>query len=278
MTDLAFDPSRLHRQPDLFARFNVADDGIPICKARLPHSVELMVFERQGKRRALLVQEMGYHHLAQGELAGEPYIVSFCGVCHSGAGMTPRVNGKVHHFQVGGLYNGVAILTDDETGTYWDHITGQAVYGPLVGEQLQIWSLEMTTVGAALVQEPDLRILRSHQRPLFRRAMGIGQWLFSHTGFLPKLFVQTMAPEDRRLPRMTMGLGIAINGSARFYPLSAIRGTITDELNDWPLQITRNPIDGIPQATTQDGTRPLQYFLRWYGFALTYPNCTIYQN
>ena len=115
MTDLIFDPNRLHKQPDVFARFEVSDDGVPLEKAKLPYSAELIVFEQHRERRALLVQEMAYHHLAQGELAGDPYIVSFCGVCHSGVGMTPSVDGQVHHFQVGGLYNGVAILIDDET-------------------------------------------------------------------------------------------------------------------------------------------------------------------
>lgn len=271
-----FDASRLQKQPDVFARFDAIDSGAHVSATNLPKAAELIVFERQEQRRALLVQEMAYHHLAQGELADEPYIVSFCGVCHSGVGMTPLVNGKVHHFQVGGLYNGVAILTDDETDTYWDHITGQAVYGPLEGEQLDIWSLEMTTVAAALVQEPELRVLRSDQRPVFRRAMRFGQWMFGQTGFLPKLFTQTMAEEDPRLPRMTMGLGVVMNGIARFYPVNAIQGSIVDDLERQKLQVTLNPVDGVPRATFQDGTRPLQYFLRWYGFSLTFPNCSIY--
>lgn len=190
--------------------------------------------------------------------------------------MTPLVKGQLHHFQVGGLYNGVAILTDDETGTYWDHITGQAVYGPLEGTQLEIWGLEMTTVAAARGQEPELRILRSHQRPLFRRVMRLGQWIFSQTGFLPKLFTQTMAPEDPRLPRMTMGLGVTVDGVARFYPQAVIEQQVTDELKGQTLLITLNPVDGVPTAKWADGTRPLQYFLRWYGFALTFPHCNIY--
>ena len=191
--------------------------------------------------------------------------------------MTPSIDGKVRHFRVGGLYNGVAILTDDETKTYWDHITGKAVYGPLAGTQLDIWSLEMTTVGAALKREPGLKLLRSHQRPFFRRAMYFGQWIFSRTGFLPKLFTQTMAPEDPRLPRMTMGLGVVADENTRFYPVAAIRAGVTDKLGDRPLQVTIDPFDGVPQATWQDGTRPLQYFLRWYGFALTFPNCSIHE-
>jgi len=39
--------------------------------------MELIAFERGGMHRAFLAREMAYHHVAQGELAGEPYLVSF---------------------------------------------------------------------------------------------------------------------------------------------------------------------------------------------------------
>ena len=135
----------------------------------------------------------------------------------------------------------------------------------------------MTTVGAALKREPGLKLLRSHQRPVFRRAMRLGQWIFGQTGFLPKLFTQTMAPEDPRLPRMTMGLGVVVNRTARFYPVATIREGLTDKLENQQLRVTLNQSDGVPQAIWKDGTYPLQYFLRWYGFALTFPNCSLYK-
>ena len=49
----------------------------PLLDANFPLDTELMAFERNGVRRVLLVEEMIYHHVAQGELAGEPYLISF---------------------------------------------------------------------------------------------------------------------------------------------------------------------------------------------------------
>ncbi len=71
-TDLA----RL-RGPDLFKRFSVPDTGEPLAEAGLDPEEDLIVVERAATRRVLRVQEMIFHHLAQGELAGEPYLVSF---------------------------------------------------------------------------------------------------------------------------------------------------------------------------------------------------------
>ena len=45
--------------------------------AGLRDEEELIVFQRGGQRRALVIREMAYHHLAQGTLAGEPYLISF---------------------------------------------------------------------------------------------------------------------------------------------------------------------------------------------------------
>jgi len=276
LTTQTFDETRLLKQPDLFQPFRVEGVGLPLHQARLPGHLQLLVFARGGERRALLVQEMAYHHLAQGELAGDPYIITFCGVCNSGMGMTPVVDGRVHHFEAGGLYNGVVILKDAETETYWDHITGQAVYGPLAGKQLHIWPVEMTTVKAALAREPMLPVLRSHQRPLIRQIMRGLHWLLSTFGFLPPFFLKTMAEVDDRLPKMTLGLGVVVNGQARFYPLDQIKGGLRDDWAGRPLTVGIDAASAVPEARWADGSRPIQLFLRWYGFSLTFPNSQVY--
>jgi hypothetical protein len=46
-------------------------------QAGLKGTNELLAFERNGERRVLSILEMAYHHVCQGELAGEPYLVTF---------------------------------------------------------------------------------------------------------------------------------------------------------------------------------------------------------
>ena len=75
---MTFDASRATlKGPDCFQRFNIDSEGIALSKARLPDNEQLLLFERNDQRRALLTRQMVYHHLAQGELAGLPYMVSF---------------------------------------------------------------------------------------------------------------------------------------------------------------------------------------------------------
>lgn len=55
----------------------VKGNGPLLCDINLPPDEEIIVAERNGKHVAFQVRQMSYHHLAQGELAGEPYLVSF---------------------------------------------------------------------------------------------------------------------------------------------------------------------------------------------------------
>ena len=63
--------------PDRFKRFLPGDRSKPLARTGLAPDTLLIVFERKAERRALLVSDMIYHHLAQGELAGEPWAISF---------------------------------------------------------------------------------------------------------------------------------------------------------------------------------------------------------
>ena len=73
-----FDTDRANlRGPDLFLRYRVPDCGELLQHCNLPATTELLVVERKGESRALIMRELAYHHVAQGTLAGEPYLVSF---------------------------------------------------------------------------------------------------------------------------------------------------------------------------------------------------------
>ena len=49
----------------------------PLTNAKLKDDTQLLTFERGGQRRAVLISEAAYHHVIQGELAAEPYLVSY---------------------------------------------------------------------------------------------------------------------------------------------------------------------------------------------------------
>jgi hypothetical protein len=224
--------------------------------------------------------------------------------------MTPIIDGAVHHFRARGLYDGLSLMEDEETGSLWNHITGKSVYGPLQGTSLPVYNLLHTNVKRVLEAYPDIDVAIS-ERPVRgrggRMAPGSGQ-----TRQLRQGFQATIVEEDTRRPTMEIGLGIWSGSTARYYPMDVLRdagGAVVDTLAGRTVVVyleresytmaalyadasaatpTDAGLDLSGVGTLRDGVlygadglrleidRPLQLFTRWYGFALTFPGTTIY--
>ncbi|MBI2150594.1 MAG: DUF3179 domain-containing protein, partial [Acidobacteria bacterium] len=73
--------------------------------------------------------------------------------------MVPTIAGATHHFDNVGLYDALFVMQDRETKTLWNHITGEALYGPLVGRALgPVSNLLQTNVKQALESDPGMQI------------------------------------------------------------------------------------------------------------------------
>ena len=191
------------------------------------------------------------------------------------------MHGRVHHFGAIGIINGLAVLADRESGTHWDHITGEAFAGPLAGYRLDAWPVRMTTVRAARWEYPDLIVHASENHGLLAC---IAQRLYPRFIYspvwLPPPFYASMSRQiDPRLPRLTQGFGVIAGGKARYYPISVIpMEGLEDAWGARILHIARGALDGVPQARWKDtGEFPMQLLSRWYGFSFTYPYCEIYE-
>ena len=136
--------------------------------------------------------------------------------------------------------------------------------------------MPLTTVGAALEQDPDLTVSPS---PVTFTAKLLGFFTrkaLHDRGFLPPGFRGTMGEADGRLPEMTHGLGVRVGEEARFYPSSAIGDGVQDDWSGRTLRVRVGSVDRIPCAEWEDGSRPWQVFSRWYGFAYSFPGCGIF--
>jgi hypothetical protein len=76
-----FDPGRAAiNDSTVFAPFRISSTA-RLRDALSDHSVDegtpLLVFEVRGGPVALVTAQMSYHHVAQGEIAGQPWMVSF---------------------------------------------------------------------------------------------------------------------------------------------------------------------------------------------------------
>ena len=146
--------------------------------------------------------------------------------------MIPIVNGKQEWFGARGLYDGLVLIADETTGSYWNHITGECVHGELQGYQLEFsdHNLLYTTVEAALQSHPDAHLAYSRyglkQGVISYLMNAIPKMVEKVVGDkrLPPRFLGTMGQEDTRLERLSDGLGVWSDTTHRYYPLDTIQG------------------------------------------------------
>ena len=115
-------------------------------------------------------------------------------ICNTGVSLTPTIDGKLYHFVIAGVYDGLFIMADTETSTLWNHITGEAVYGELVGHRLPLSNLLQMNVEQALAMDPDIEIATSSYQG---QLVGGGQYTPDNTeATLFSSFTGTLGTEE----------------------------------------------------------------------------------
>ena len=227
--------------------------------------------------------------------------------------MAPIVDGKVHTFEHGGLYDGLFLMRDQESGSTWNHMTGECVYGPLKGAVLEVGVLDLMNVAQAVERFPEAQLALSNMGLFLRLVTRIQlkRGGMEGKGMLPPGFRRTMGTPDARLPEMEIGLGVWSGEASRFYSRGALKkagGAVLDRFAGRTLAVYLDPQSGAPAAVCVDarsvswqgaaldlgngtqlreGTvrgkgppqspeRPLQMLTRWYGFQYTFPGCDIF--
>jgi hypothetical protein len=185
-------------------------------------------------------------------------------VCNSGTSLVPVVDGRLHHFNYVGIYDGLAVVQDKETRTLWNHVTGEAMYGPLVGQTLKHSSnLLHMNVRQALAIDANMPIAISDRQyfvgdklfgtaPGFLGGRGAERWAPGNAkAEIVPTFVPTLGREDARRPRMDIGLGVWTPSTRRYYPMEVLRqrgGAFIDQIDGRSLLIYIEPETSAPTA------------------------------
>ena len=127
-----------------------------------------------------------------------------------------EVDGKKLTFHLAGINNQNFIMRDDETGAWWQQVSGEAIHGPLKGKKLtQVYNDELT-FALWKRENPQGRVLKPDDR--VKQKYEAADWEEQYA----KLRVVTpVDPNDKLSPR-TLIAGLAVNGRAVAYPLPAL--------------------------------------------------------
>ena len=274
----------------------------------------MLTFEHEAMLYTFPMSVVLSYNVIQGMIRQQPWMMTFCNACNTGMVFDPMVNGQLLHFRRRGSYDGLLLIWDEETDSYWQHITGEGLHGSSAGKQLHmITTTRQMTAAEALSKFPDALLLTTALTEAQQTLSGMMEKMRAKPEKVQAGIVATIAEEDKRRPRFELGLGVwnEHGATSTFFPLVMLHmydNSLLTEYNGRRLLIYQvegaiAPVAAFVDARpvgwqddvlrldngafikddmyhAADGSkqpleRPMQLLMRWYGFALTFPGCAV---
>lgn len=152
-------------------------------------------------------------------------------------------------------------MRDEETGSWWQQVTGQAIQGPLKGQQLRPVFHDELTFGLWKREKPEGRVLRPNEKIAQAGNYAPANW----EERMNKVPVTTSFALDKSLEPRTLVIGITLNGVSKAYPLDALvkQSLILDDVGGVPIFIVLGDDKKSVRAYERmvDG-RKLEFFVK----------------
>ena len=143
------------------------------------------------------------------------------------------VDGRVLHFHLSGINNQNFIMRDEETGSWWQQVSGEAIFGPLKGRRLKPVPQDEISFALWKREQPHGRVLRPDPRAEAAHHYAPADW----EAGIRKLPVATRI-SDKRLDLRELIVGLTVNGRAKAYRMSDVqKAPILDTVGGIPIII-----------------------------------------
>jgi Protein of unknown function (DUF3179) len=129
------------------------------------------------------------------------------------------VDGRILNFHLAGINNQNFIMRDEETGTWWQQVSGKAILGPLKGHQLKRVFHDEISFALWKREQPQGRVLKPDERIAALNQYEAQDW----EARIGRMRAVEGTDIDQRLPPRTLVMGIEIGEKSKAYPLSALQ-------------------------------------------------------
>lgn len=139
------------------------------------------------------------------------------------------VNGQTLKFRLAGINNQNFIMRDEETGSWWQQISGEAIQGSMKGSQLVSVETDELTFGTwknGRVLKPDAKISVEKYDPNWEPEVA-------------RMPVRVTTKLDETLEPRTLIVGVSLDGKSKAYPFTAIekQTPILDTIGTTPVVV-----------------------------------------
>jgi Protein of unknown function (DUF3179) len=148
-------------------------------------------------------------------------------------------DGRALRFRLIGINNQNFVMEDEETGSWWQQITGAAMFGPLAGTRLELVFHEELAFGTWRGETRSARVLRPEEHIAAAGKYATADWE-EHTARYP---VPHAPAGDAGLPPRTLVVGVEAGGASKAFPLERLRQArvILDQVGAVPVAVWLGP-------------------------------------
>jgi hypothetical protein len=159
-----------------------------------------------------------------------------------------EAGGRTLTFHLAGINNQNFIMRDEETGSYWQQISGRAVAGPMQGSTLKLVHSDELSFGLWRKEQPDGIVLAPDSR--YQARYETADWERS-IGRMPTV----IKTNDR--PAREIELGLSINGAARAFAYEKVKTqkVVQDFVGSTPVLLVLGP-DGVSVRAFENQVPP----------------------
>lgn len=167
------------------------------------------------------------------------------------------------------------VMRDTQTGTIWQHATGEAIDGSLKGTRLNVLAGWETTWGFLRKAYPNAYYVREPEKftglipkPILQRLLGITNWAN----------LNGLSASDNRLRPHDIVIGVVIKGTAKAYLLDTLRNNriVVDQVGGETIQIVYDEAGGQVTVVAENGARLKHERQWWSGWSEFHPRSEIY--
>ena len=147
------------------------------------------------------------------------------------------MDGRVLHFRLSGINNQNFIMRDEETGSWWQQISGKAIQGPLKGKQLEWVAFDEMSFALWKQEHPAGQVLLPDGK--YQKKYAKADW---ELRMLSKPTVTAVDPKDPLKPR-SLVIGVRMDGVSKAYPMQRLllENPIADTLASKPILVVAGP-------------------------------------
>lgn len=165
-------------------------------------------------------------HFLDDTVGGTPVAITYCILCNSGIAFKRELGGRPLKLQPVTAFNNNIIYYDADTGNFIQQLDGKVISGPDAGKALDPIPLTITSWKAWKSLYPETKLLHAPPRSLRDRMVAMMlDMMIPLSGLMrrKKPWHPVRGSIDKRLPAMSMVMGVEIKGEACAYPLSLLR-------------------------------------------------------